>query len=392
MSGDILATIARALTPDQIASSAAQAEIDSASARKAAELGVPAILGALSQLAMGARGAARLANALKQRPTTEAGRLPPAAAQAPDAEDSLIAFLLGGESAAALASAIGRCVGASGSATHAFLDDVAATILSVLAEECRPRGDGKAVANLLKANRDLFASAIPPGLSALLKASAFFDRLGAPAATVPGVHAVTPTGAQAGAPAAALLRPRLGRQGQAHWAWLLVLLGLIAGAAWYFFSAATSEPNGHTGDGVSTAWSEHWDRLVGRAVPRGEMAASPARLGGGIYSLAGEKDAGLTAPASPDGQLAMAVSSLGRYLGIGEDHLAVAIGWLRAWQQPSGSNLPRVTGLASEKERVLPTVPRSRQHLHFVSPQCKDAIARALPVATEKPVASLVTQ
>jgi Bacterial protein of unknown function (DUF937) len=392
MSGDILATIARALTPDQIASSAAQAEMDSASARKAAELGVPAILGALSQLAMGSRGAARLANALKQRPT-EAGRLPPAAAPAPNAEDSLIGFLLGGESAAALASAIGRCVGASVGATHAFLDDVAATILSVLAEECRPRGDGKTVANLLKANRDLFASAIPPGLSALLKASAFFDRLGAPAATVPGVQAVTPTGAQAGAPAAVLLRPRHGRQGQAHWAWLLVLLGLIAGAAWYFFSAATSEPNGHTGDGVSTALSEHWDRLADRAVPRGEMAASPARLGGGIYSLAGEKDAGLTAPARPDRQLAMAVSSLGRYLGIGEDHLAVAIGWLRAWQQSSGSDLHRVTGLASEKERVLPTVLRSRQHLHFVSPQCKDAIARALPVvATEKPVASLVTQ
>lgn len=320
MSGDILATIARGLTPDQITAFAAQVEIDAASARKAAELGVPAILVALSELAQSGRGAARLAIVLRQR-ACGLGRSPRSAAQASQAEDSPIAFLLGAESSAALASAIGRCVGASAAATQAFLDEVTATILSALAEECGPRGD-EAIADLLKLNRELFAGAMPAGLSNLLEANAFFDRLG---------RSTTSLSVRRAEPARPAPPPRLARRGQARMAWLLAVLGLIAGAAWYLFCAG-NEPIGRSGEGVRTTLFELWDRLVDRLAARGD--------------------------------------------GWGENASATIA--IAQRQQPSGADFSPF-----EKQRT------ARQHLRFVSPECRDAMAGAQPVAINKPVVSV---
>ena len=58
MSGKILATVGDAVTLDLVDAMAGRAEIDRVSARKAAELAVPAILAALSEGASCARGVA----------------------------------------------------------------------------------------------------------------------------------------------------------------------------------------------------------------------------------------------------------------------------------------------------------------------------------------------
>ena len=62
--GTLLAAIARDLTLDDVDALAAQADIDRASARKAAELAVPALVSGLSELPFRANGIARLTSAL----------------------------------------------------------------------------------------------------------------------------------------------------------------------------------------------------------------------------------------------------------------------------------------------------------------------------------------
>src|SRR5262245_66588764 len=161
MSENVLATVARALTVDRIDAMAERAAIERASARKGAELGVPAILATLSEGLCRASDVARLRLALQMGSAAVGPKQP--------GSGHVIGFLLGDARASALASAIGRFVGARESSTLAFLDDLSAAILAALnAGSAAVNADGRAVANLLKVESEDIAAAVPSGLANLL--------------------------------------------------------------------------------------------------------------------------------------------------------------------------------------------------------------------------------
>ena len=216
-------------------------------ARKAAELGVPAILTALTELVARPSGVARLSHALAGRSAS--------LAPGPDGRGDGITFLFGGEDAGALASAIGRVVGAPACSAHAFLDELTSTILRTLAREGqKPKAGGKGFADLLTAEKDLIAAAMPAGLSSLLCANTSSRRLGAEVSMIGSagtarrpIHRLSTTAATASS------ARRRSLTSQAYWAGVLAALAAVA---WYVLAVKIEQTGGGGSDVVISTLPE----------------------------------------------------------------------------------------------------------------------------------------
>jgi len=348
MSGKVLATIGQVLTIDVIDAMAGRAEMDRASARKAAELGAPAILTALTELVARSSGVARLTRALAGQSTSpgpvEGGR------------SDGIGFLLGGENAGALASAIGRFVGAPKRSAYAFLDELTATILHALAREgANARAGGEGVANLLMAEKDLIAAAMPAGLSSLLGAKPCSRRVAAGPSTMAG------RGTARGAPLwrGVKVGPALGA----------VSLVALAALAWYVLAAKIEQIGGGSGDGVVSSLPEpnvapqvqaDVAHLHASAPHGGKMGAAAEVLGG------------------PDAILS-ALVRLEHFFGFGEHGIASPV--LRPLHRQQDNGPDRRRNLDTETADLL----AARRELRFVSPQFKHAIDLPVATAVDKP-------
>ena len=369
MAGKVLATIAQVLTVDVIDAMAERAEMDRASGGKAAELGVPAILTALTELVARSSGVARLTRALAGQSTSSA--------PVPDGHGDGFTFLLGDEDAGALASAIGRVVGATERSANAFLDELTSTILRTLArEDEKPNAGGKGVANLLTAEKDLIAAAMPAGLSSLLCADRSSPRQGAGVSTIgsPGTarRPIHGPGTRAATASSARRRPQTSR---AYWA---MLLAALAAVAWYVL-AAKIKPTGGGGSDVVISTS-----LEPSARPRApadvtDLNASAQYQGADGHNRAGRKVGAVTdVLGGPDG-IALALVRLGRFFGFGEDGIAAPVAQLGLWQhQNGGDGRPNLDTARADT--------RGRQLLHFVSPEFRDAIRPPVATAVDKPV------
>jgi hypothetical protein len=375
MPGKLLAAIARDLTLDDVDAMAAQIGIDRASARKAAELAVPALVSGLSELPFRANGIARLTSALAH-PSANPGedrKIPQ-----PPGEASLITFLLGSGSAEVLASAIGRFVGACPRSMHAFLDGLAATVLGAIAEECRLANDnGKGLATLLRTERELATAAMPAGLSDLLRGNGFYARLGRPEL------AALPRAVGAPTDAEQAVSPRRARNAYARCAyWALPFSALIAGVC-YFHAAAINEWVALGGTEAVTSLPERIGRSAG-TVSQGGLADSSYQ-GRDVYDRAGQKIGTVSELlVGAEGQLAAALVSLSRFLGFGEDRIALPVADLLTRQDHDGVER-LVVDLAKDELKVAPLPPASRQELRFSSPQFKNAIAITLPAGNDRP-------
>ena len=365
--GTLLAAIARDLTLDDVDALAAQADIDRASARKAAELAVPALVSGLSELPFRANGIARLTSALA-RPSASPGET---SGMPPQGEASLITSLLGSGSAEVLASAIGRFVGACPRSMHAFLDGLAVTVLGAIAEVCRQANvEGKGLATLLRAERELAAAAMPAGLSDLLRGNGFYARLGrlGLAALPPAAGAQTdakPTGS-----------PRIARTAYARWAyWALPLTALVAGVC-FFHAAAINQWVASAGTDLVISLPE----LIGRSAGTASQSwvADSSDQGRDVYDGAGE-NIGTVTDLLAEGRLAAAVANLGRFLGYGEER-ALPVADVRSRQDHDGAQSP-VVDLAKDESNAAPPPAASRQRLRFSSPQFRDAVTTTLPAA-----------
>jgi Bacterial protein of unknown function (DUF937) len=374
MSGQLLAMVAQFLTPEVIDAMAAQAHIDPASARKAAELGVPAILSGLAEFELRANGVARLRSAIAKLPSNpgETGRvsLPPQQGGA-----SLITDFFGAESAEVLACGIGRFVGASKSSTHAFLDGLASAVLAAVAGQARQaNADDKDLANLLRAEQEPAAAALPIGLSNLLRSNGFYKNLGrpTPAGLCGGQAPASLTGSSVAAAAAGA---------HARWAYLaLPLAALVAGVA-YFHANAINPWVGPGGSHVVVS-------------PLGDPRAQPAMTanqtgatypGSAVSNAAAEKRGTLTElVAAADARVRAALLSLARFLGTGEEGHAVALVDLQRRQDNERGDERRLVDVATD-ELTRAAAGVSRQRLRFVSPGFKDLMAQGVPDAIERP-------
>ena len=365
MSGQLIATVSQFLTSEVIDAMAAQAHIDPASARKAAELGVPAILSGLAEFELRANGVARLRSAIAKLPSNpgETGRvsLPPQQGGA-----SLITDFFGAESAEVLACGIGRFVGASKSSTHAFLDGLASAVLGAVAGQARQaNADDKDLANLLRAEQEPAAAALPIGLSNLLRSNGFYKNLGhpTPAGLCGGQAHASLTGSTVAAAAAGA---------HARWAyWALPLAVLVAGVA-YFHANAINPWVGPGGSHVVVS------PLGDPRAPVTANQTGAAYPGSAVSNAAAEKRGTLTElVAGADARVRAALLSLARFLGTGEEGHAVALVDLQRRQDNERGDA------TDELTRAAAGV--SRQRLRFVSPGFKDLMAQGVPDAIERP-------
>ena len=373
MSGNNLATIAHSLTSGTIAEMAARARIDGASARKALELGVPAILAALTELHSGSKGDARLTSVLARlwrNPLDKGG--PPESGmpmQGQQADGSLVTFLLGEESAGILAKTIGRCVGAGEGAMHPFLDSLMATILRALVQQCGAANpDGKAVANLLRVERDLVATAMPAGLASLLREKGFYDRLGCSLPPVPVLAARRRTWAfktTPRPPATASGVASLARDLYVTWPYWVLPLIALTGLGWYFLAGDMSQRGGGAANVVIAPLPELRSRAAGKASLNGNSNLAFADQGRDDDNRVGQKSANVTEVAGADPQTAVAVVSQGRFLGIGEADL-------HRRHDHNGGDVHPLADPAKDELAIAATP--WRRHLRFVSPEFKDAI------------------
>jgi hypothetical protein len=355
MSGKVLATVEQLLTLDRIDAMAERAAIDRASARKAAELGVPAILTALTERLGRAGGLARLTQALAMG-SSDLGPKPEGSGG--------IKFLLGGECAGALASAIGRFVGARESSTLTFLDELSAAILGALGQASGDaNADGRRIANVLKAERDDIAAAMPPGLASLLGAPTVQQRPGGP-----GLALSAPL---LGSPDAA---PGARRTALSRAAWAVVLIA-STGMAWYVLTAGVNKPPSlEIGDGVVSALPASDVRPAGQAA-----TPATARLQGRHASTsAGHVGSTLTDTfGGSEEPIATSLVRLGRFFGIGRGSVALSVTDLPPWldrglpeaRRPAGAAKAQVSG---------PSAPvLAPQPLRFVTEEFRDAILPA---------------
>jgi hypothetical protein len=363
MSGKVLSTIAQALTPDVIDAMADRAKMDRASARKAAELGVPAILTALTGLIVNASGVARLTRVLAGLSTSSG--------PVQDDHGDGIRFLLGDADAGALASTIGRVVGAPEGSAHAFLDELTSAILRTLAGASeKAHGGGKAVANLLTAEKDLIAASMPAGLSSLLCANFSSSRLAKGLANV-GSHG-SPNGRNERPPTRTATpsgRPRA-PMSRAYWA---VVLAAVAAVAWYVLAASIKQAGGAGSDAVISTLPEP------SALPQAQADLAALDAGGQYQSLdifkrAGKSMGSVTDVLDGADKIALALVRLGRWLGLGEAGSTAPAAQVRRGQNGGDGHLDLDSGEG-----------RGPQPLHFVSPEFRDAIRPPLTTAVDRP-------
>jgi hypothetical protein len=342
MSEKLLATIGDVVTLDLVDAMAERVQIDRASARKAAELGVPAILVALTDRVGRANGVARLTQALQKGSVARGPEGAPA---------GVTAFVLGDERAGALASAIGRFVGARESSTLTFLDQLTVAILGALGQ-ASGEVNGKTIATLLKAQSEDIAAAMPVGLASLLAAHGSKQR--------PGGWAL-PT-------------PARGRDGSAvarrtsRAAWALALLA-ITGLAWYLLAVGMQE---QTGGEPGEA------RPLGQVGLRAEVVSAIAHLQSPDFlNSAGER---------MRARITAALVSLGRRIGLPEGDPAISAAQVALWSDQGRAEEPRVVD-GAKAAQTGPSAPAlGRQRLSFVAEGFREAICNSRPITTEQPV------
>jgi hypothetical protein len=371
MSGKILATVGDVVTLDLVDILAERAQIDRASARKAAELGVPAILATLSERILRPGGVARMTQALQKGPV--------AWGQTQEGAAGVTAFLLGDLRAGALASAIGRFVGARASSTMLFLDELTVAILGALAQASgHVKADGKAIANLLKAQSEETAAAMPLGLASLLGANGSYQ---GPDSVLPAATRVTDGSSTA-----------RGR-GAGRAAWVLAVLALT-GLAWYVLAAGmTQQTGGEADDRVVLALPVPDARPLGQVGMRAEVVTAPAQLHRPDLSSAREKmRTVLDVLGGTEGPIAPVLVSLGRLLGLRERGVAILPADVALLPDQVRAEERRLLGQAAA--RTGSSAPAlGRQNLSFASEEFREAISNSRPITNEHPAGSgAVTQ
>ena len=360
MSGKLLATVGHVVTLDLVDALAERAEIDRASARKAAELGVPAILVALTESALRAGGSARLTRAL-QNGSVAWG------------QEGASAFLLGDQRAGALASAIGRFVGARASSTSMFLNDLTISLLSALRQASGDlNADGKTIADLLKARSEETAAAMPVGLATLLGTNGSSER---PPTVLP--------------PSSRRRDSSVGRsRGVGRAGWVLALLALT-GLTWYLLAAGVKQQT----DG------EPGDRVVS-AVPvpdsmRAKLGTATDQLhGSDVFGSAREemrRAANLLGVT--ERRIATALVSLGRLLGLSESSLANLAVDVPPSPDQGRAEERRLLGGAAAPRTGSSAAAFAHPNLSFASQGFREAILNSRRIANQHPAgAGAVTQ
>jgi hypothetical protein len=327
MTDSIVAAVSRFLTPEVLGKVAAATGLDNATAQKAANASVPAILGGLADLAAKPGGARQLANAVAEQPSGLLSTLTGAIggnAQLPEKGSNVLASLLGGGALGTLVSNVSKFAGIGEGSTRSLMGLLTPIVLGVLGREQRSAGmEASGLARMLMDQKDQITAALPAGLSSMLGAKGTYD---SPQA------AYTPyrsTGAE-------VQRAVSETKGGSSWAYWALPLAALAGLLWYLL------PNGHAPDPTAQTKQTSTASTPVRLLPRLDdkslyltkaldgWTSIGAYHNQEIHNRAGEK-IGVVKDlmVGPDGRIHAAVIGVGRFLGIGEKDIAVPLAALQ---------------------------------------------------------------
>jgi hypothetical protein len=215
MATNLVSSVMQYLTPDLIAKLAPAFGIDANVAQKVISAGVPAILASFAKVAATPEGVQNLSDKIKQQNSGFLTQIATAAAGGggqkaiADTGSSLLSQLLGGNSANALVSAVSNFAGINQDAGKSMLGFLGPVVVGALGQEQRASGlNANGLANLLYAQKDQIAAAMPSGLAKSLDARGLLDtpRQMAGAASEAADDATDYLTARAGAASAAARR------------------------------------------------------------------------------------------------------------------------------------------------------------------------------------------
>jgi hypothetical protein len=332
MTDSIIEAVSRFLTPDVIGKIASATSLDSATAQKAANASVPAILGGLADLASKPGGARQLASAIAEQPAGLLSTLTNAIggnAQLPDKGSSMLASLLGGGALGTLVSSVSKFAGIGEGSARSLMGLLTPVVLSVLGREQRAAGmEASGLARMLMDQKDQITAALPAGLSGML------GSLGAkpPESNVyASRQPAYMSSASSTDRAPAVTEPKASTSG-ASWAyWALPLLALL-GLMWYLLPVAQPpDPTAQTR--TSTSASAPVRIMPGPSDPSfyiTKLADGWTSVGAfqrqDIYNRAGERIGSVKdLLVGPDGKVSAAVIGVGQFLGMGEKDIAVPL-------------------------------------------------------------------
>lgn len=181
---NLVSTIMQLLGPAIISRIASSLGANQGLVGSAIAAAVPGLLAGLTKTASQTGGATQLSNAVaKQDPSilSNLGSLlgGPNQQAIADQGTNVLSSLLGGSSTNALANAIGKFSGLSGTQGSSLLGMLAPIVLGQLGQVQKSSGlDAGGLANLLNSQKDNIAAALPPGFSNLLGGTGLLDGLG----------------------------------------------------------------------------------------------------------------------------------------------------------------------------------------------------------------------
>ncbi len=246
MHGSILSAMKQFLTPDVITKMAsASGVLDPAAAERVVGGAVPAILSALANLVAKPGGARHLGDAIAQqspRTLENFATTLGSSASLADSGRSILSDLLGGSALSALAGAISKFAGVGDGATRSLLGMLAPAVLGILGREQAQAGTGTSgLAQMLTAQKDQFAAAVPQGLSSLLETSGFLDRVDVASSTARARDA-----GQRGQERVSALPHAMSSSAGSSRNWMYWVLPLLAFGALFWYLLPSSDPTRQT--------------------------------------------------------------------------------------------------------------------------------------------------
>jgi Bacterial protein of unknown function (DUF937) len=246
MAVNLVGVIMQYLTPDTIGRIAAAFNLDSKSTQNAAEVSVPSLLAGFASMALQPGGAQKVVDAVRQHASaldSLSNAIGGSTSQAAAADKGVqwLSSLFGDQNQAALAGAVAKFCGLSQGASGSLLGLLAPVVLSTISKQQGASSlNASSLTNLLAAQKDNIAAALPSGFVDLLRGTGLLGAFGGAAdkisAAADQASRATATATRAESDARARTDARAA-PGSFNWLyWIipaLILAGLIA---WFFAS------------------------------------------------------------------------------------------------------------------------------------------------------------
>jgi len=242
MATNLVTLIMQFLTPDMIGRIANTLGVGRNDTATAVDAAVPALLAALTGVAVRPGGPQKLASAAKQESGVldKFGSMLGGGGQTSfvDRGSQMLSSLLGDRDQSALANAVGKYSGLQTGASSSLLGALAPVVMGAIAQQQGGRVDAGSIANLLTNQKNNIAEALPSGFSRLLGGTDLLEPLG------DTIRRTTATGGEAArAAAAAVARTaddtrRSAQAAASSTNWLMWAIPALAIAALLFYLLA----------------------------------------------------------------------------------------------------------------------------------------------------------